>query len=51
MCVLTLRCFVLLQVFADGAEPVRKSLQKVFEDSSSEKSVSFQLCLCVKTYI
>ncbi|XP_039889134.1 T-lymphoma invasion and metastasis-inducing protein 1-like isoform X1 [Simochromis diagramma] len=26
------------QVFADGAEPVRKSLQKVFEDSSSEKS-------------
>uniref|UniRef100_A0A669BAD4 TIAM Rac1 associated GEF 1 n=1 Tax=Oreochromis niloticus TaxID=8128 RepID=A0A669BAD4_ORENI len=28
------------QVFADGAEPVRKSLQKVFEDSSSEKSVT-----------
>lgn len=31
-----------LQVFVDGMEPVRKPLERMFEDSTSEKSVRVQ---------
>lgn len=33
---------VSLQVFVDGMEPVRKPLERMFEDSASEKSVRAQ---------
>ena len=31
--------FVCLQVFVDRMEPVKKPLERMFEDSASEKSV------------
>ena len=34
--------FAWLQVFVDGMEPVRKPLERMFEDSASEKSVRAQ---------
>lgn len=33
-------CVLLLQVFVDGKEPMKKPLERMFEDSASEKSVS-----------
>lgn len=35
-----------LQVFVDGMEPVRKPLERMFEDSASEKSVRSLTLLC-----
>lgn len=38
-----------LQVFVDGMEPVRKPLERMFEDSASEKSVRAQPSLLNKS--
>lgn len=38
-----------LQVFVDGMEPVRKPLERMFEDSASEKSVRAQPSLLSKS--
>lgn len=38
-----------LQVFVDGMEPTRKPLERMFEDSASEKSVRAQLSLLDKS--
>lgn len=35
-----------LQVFVDGMEPARKPLERMFEDSTSEKSVSEPCQMC-----
>ncbi len=40
--------YLWLQVFVDGMEPVRKPLERMFEDSASEKSVRTQSSLLDK---
>lgn len=55
MCWLYLGAFAMscslwcLQVFVDGMEPVKKPLERMFEDSASEKSVRAQPSLLDKT--